>query len=346
MQRGEALAPDLSLPKGCPSDTNFSPFLARNGGQGDGCKGFSTSCLRTMTARVGDTDGWQVGTEQRPGEVVTRQKPDPNAAEGKETAQNGTTVVKIGGSTLGKHDTTLEDLVALQGRGVRPVVVHGGGKVISEWMVRQGVRPRFVRGLRVTDAPSMDIAVAVLTGLVNKSIVASILAMGGKAVGLSGVDGGLLQARIEDPELGLVGTVVEVNTGPITTLIDAGYIPVISPISVHKSSGQVPPDAPLLNVNADTAAGEIAGSIVAQRLVLMTDVDGVLDSSRRRIPRLTERQAIGLMRSNVVDGGMIPKIGACLRALKEVDSAHIIDGRRSHALMESLTGVPVGTRVG
>ena len=115
----------------------------------------------------------------------------------------GTIVVKIGGSTLGSHDTTLEDLVALQSRGVQPIVVHGGGKTISEWMERQGVRPRFVRGLRVTDEPSLDIVVAVLAGLVNKALVASILALNGRAVGLSGVDGGMLRAKVMEPELGL-----------------------------------------------------------------------------------------------------------------------------------------------
>jgi acetylglutamate kinase len=192
----------------------------------------------------------------------------------------------------------------------------------------------------------MDIAVAVLTGLVNKSIVASLLALGGRAVGLSGVDGGLLRARITEPELGLVGGVVVVDPRPIAALVEAGYIPVISPVSVHDPQGPDAPDAPLLNVNADTAAGEIAGAIAAESLVFMTDVDGVLDSSRRRIPRLTARQARGLMRSSVIDGGMIPKIGACLKALNEVSSAHIVDGRHSHALINSLSGVPLGTRVG
>ncbi len=257
----------------------------------------------------------------------------------------GTIVVKIGGSTLGSHDTTLEDLVALQSRGVQPIVVHGGGKTISEWMERQGVRPRFVRGLRVTDESSLDIVVAVLAGLVNKAIVASILALNGRAVGLSGVDGGMLRAKVMEPELGLVGSVMEVCPKPARAMMEAGFMPVIAPVAVRSpeagSRGGL-----LLNVNADTAAGEVALALGAERLVFLTDVAGVMDSSRRVMPRLTPRQAVGLMSSGVVAGGMLPKIGACLRALDEVGSTHIVDGREPHALRDVLNGADLGTRVG
>ena len=271
--------------------------------------------------------------------------PDTEPIQRKGPATNGTIVVKIGGSTLGSHDTTLEDVVEMQRQGFRPVVVHGGGKLIDHWMERQGVRPRFVKGLRVTDRPSLDIVVAVLTGVINKSIVASILALDGKAVGLSGVDGGMLRAKVIDPELGLVGSVVKVDTAPIDAILDSGSIPIIAPVSVH-AAGDSPEEEPLLNVNADTAAGEISAALQAQRLVLMTDVEGVLDSSRRLIPRLTDRQARGLMRSNIVDGGMVPKIGACLKALEHVETAQIIDGRKPHALNEVVSGHALGTRVG
>ena len=257
----------------------------------------------------------------------------------------GTIVVKIGGSTLGAHDTTLRDLVALQQQGVQPIVVHGGGKTISEWMERQGVRPRFVRGLRVTDAPSLDIVVAVLCGVVNKSIVASIAALDGRAVGLSGVDGGMLRAEVMDPELGLVGGVVEVSPEPVRALVEAGFMPVIAPVAVRRPEAGAGGGS-LLNVNADTAAGEIALALGAERLVFLTDVPGVMDSSRRVMPRLTRRQAGGLMGSGVVSGGMAPKIGACLRALDEVGSTHIIDGREPHALRAVLDGADLGTRVG
>ncbi len=261
---------------------------------------------------------------------------------GKEHAANGTTLVKIGGSTLGEHDTTLEDLVAMQRGGAQPVVVHGGGKVVSRWMERQGVRPRFVRGLRVTDEPGLEIVVAVLTGLVNKTLVAAVHAMGGKAIGLSGADGGLIKAVQSDPDLGRVGRVVEVDTGPITAVAAAGYMPIIASVAVSASPGA---DA-LFNVNADTAAGEIASALSAERLVLMTDVAGVQDTSRRVIPRLTRRQAEGLVRSRVIDGGMLPKIDACLTALGRVRTAHVVDGRRPHALRDILAGEPMGTRVG
>ena len=258
---------------------------------------------------------------------------------------HGTIVVKIGGSTLGSDDTALQDLVALQRQGVSPVVVHGGGKVITEWMGKQGVRPKFVRGLRVTDAPSMEIVVAVLTGLINKTLVASLLAAGGKAMGISGADGGMLQAQIKEPELGLVGSVVKVNPEPIKAVLGAGCIPVIAPVAVQ-SSDTSGPSGSFLNVNADTAAGEIAAAFGADRLVLLTDVEGVLDSSRRLIPRLTQRQARGLMHSNLVVGGMVPKLEACLTALKEGSVAQIIDGRRPRALLDALADKALGTRVG
>jgi acetylglutamate kinase len=262
-----------------------------------------------------------------------------------ESSANGTIVVKIGGSTLGDHDTTLEDLVTLQRNGTNPVVVHGGGKVITDWMVKLGLRPRFVRGIRVTDPQSLDIVVAVLTGLINKRLVASITSLGGKAIGISGADGGMLQAKIMDPELGLVGRVVGVNREPIDALLKAQCIPVIAPVSVQLSESSAK-GATLLNVNADTAAGKIAAALGADRIVFLTDVEGVLDSSRRLIPRLTVRQARGLMRSNVVAGGMVPKLEACLTALERNGVAQILDGRKPHALLDTLSGRAMGTRVG
>ncbi len=284
-------------------------------------------------------------------------EPEPGAE-----SQLGTIVVKIGGSTLGSHDTSLRDIAALQRDGVRPVVVHGGGKVVSDWMQRQGVRPRFIRGLRVTDEPSLEIAVAVLTGLVNKQLVAELNGLGGRAVGLSGVDGGMIEARIADPQLGLVGEVARVDPGPIRALADAGYIPVVASIAVSSDGGGEPPSqsstsggrgmaspadrAPqLLNMNADTVAGEMAAALDVERLVMLTDVEGVLDTSRRLIPRLTRRHARRLMDSNVVAGGMVPKIGACLRALDSVSSAHIVDGRRTGALVEAIGDADIGTRL-
>ena len=267
--------------------------------------------------------------------------PDDRPDHRRGPATDGTIVVKIGGSTLGAHDTTLEDLVALQRQGASPVVVHGGGQLISQWMETRGVRPRFVRGLRVTDAPSLEIVIAILAGLVNKELVARIVALGGKAIGISGADGGMLEATVSDPELGLVGTVTRVNTEPVEALLGAGYIPVVAPLGFR--TGQT---ESLLNVNGDTAAGAIAAALGSERLVFLTDVEGVLDSSRRLIPRITERQARGLVRSAVVVGGMRPKIEACLAAVKEGSVTQIVDGRRPGALSRALSGEPMGTRVG
>ncbi len=284
------------------------------------------------------------------GEDMPDPEAAPPAADGspvREPSPGPVVVVKIGGSTLGDHDTTLRDVVELQRRGGRPVVVHGGGKVISEWMAARGVRPRFVRGLRVTDAAVLDIVVAVLAGVVNKSLVSSIQALGGRAVGLSGVDGGLLRAKQGDPDLGLVGDEVAADPEPVRAVLSAGFIPVIAPVAARlPEEDAADAGASMLNVNADTAAGRIAAALDADRLVFLTDVAGVMDSSRRVIPRLTERQAHSLMSSDVVAGGMIPKLEACVTALERVGHARIVDGRRPGALLDSLSGRPVGTRVG
>jgi acetylglutamate kinase len=263
----------------------------------------------------------------------------------KETDASGAIVVKIGGSTLGSHDTTLHDLVTLQKQGVNAVVVHGGGKIISDWMEKQGVRPRFVNGLRVTDAQSLEIAVAVLTGLINKQLVGSLLALGARAIGISGADGGMLKAAIKDESLGLVGAITSVDPEPVFSVMKSGCIPVIAPVAIHyHEDGST--EGNLLNINADTAAGEIAAALHARRLVFLTDVEGVLDTSRRLIPRLTDRQAHSLIVSKVAGGGMIPKLEACLTALKAGGVSQIIDGRRPGALFDLVNNKTMGTRIG
>ena len=248
-------------------------------------------------------------------------------------------VVKIGGSTLGNHDTTLQDLARLQREGRRIVVVHGGGKIISEWMKRHGAMPRFVRGLRVTDGPSLDIVTAVLTGLINKQLVASLTALGARVIGLSGVDGALLQCRIANPELGFVGEVTRVNPEPVACALDAGFIPLIAPVGLHQDNGQ------LLNINGDTVTGSVAQALAASELIFLTDVEGVLDSSGRRMPLINPRQARMLIQSNVARGGMIPKLEACLLAMPPVPSAHVIDGRKPDALLQCISGRVSGTRI-
>lgn len=257
---------------------------------------------------------------------------------------DGPVVVKIGGSTLGSDDTTLEDLVALQRDGVKLIVVHGGGTVISQWMQRQGGVPRFVQGLRVTNAESLEIVTAVLAGLVNTQLVASLMALGGKALGLSGVDGGLLEARMADEELGYVGEVTRVNPQPILQALEGGYIPLVAPVGIHCADGSHYSGS-LLNINGDTAAGELAYALTVERLIFLTDVQGVMDVSGRVMPRLNARNARLLLTSGVVKSGMIPKLEACLRALERVPVAEIIDGRRPGALMNCFRGVLSGTQI-
>ena len=253
-------------------------------------------------------------------------------------------VVKIGGSTLTHRDTSLKDLVALQKQGVRMVVVHGGGNVISQWMQRQGIPPRFVDGLRVTDADSLDIVVAVLTGLINKELVAQIHSLGGRAMGFSGIDGGLLEAYIARPELGYVGEVTRVDPEPILAILDSGFIPMMAPLAFHRLDGSAHAGG-ALNINSDTVAGEVARALAAERLVFLTDVAGVMDGNGRVVPRLDRRRAGNLLRSGVVRGGMIPKLGACLRALETSTYADIIDGREPNALLDCLLGRATGTRI-
>ena len=253
-------------------------------------------------------------------------------------------VVKIGGSILGSHDTTLEDLVGLQRRGVRLVVVHGGGNIITQWMERQGTVPRFVRGLRVTDAKGLEIVTAVLTGLVNKQLVASLLARGGKAFGLSGVDGGLLEAQMADRALGFVGEITKVNPLPVLQALEWGYIPLVAPVGIHHMDGSQYAGS-LLNINGDTVAGELAYAIDAEKLIFLTDVEGVMDGAGRVIPRLDVRSARLLLNSGVVKGGMIPKLESCLRALERVPTTEILDSRKPGALEECFAGGLIGTRI-
>ncbi|MBI2917914.1 MAG: acetylglutamate kinase [Chloroflexi bacterium] len=249
---------------------------------------------------------------------------------------NKTLVIKIGGSTLGAEDTTLEDLVALQAQGWRPVVVHGGGPMISEWSQRLGISPRFEKGLRVTDGPTLQVVVALLGGWINKDLVAHLIALGGNALGLSGVDGRLLEAEVKDPALGLVGEVVRVNPAPVLLALESGYIPVVAPMAVAQG------DAAILNVNGDTAAGELALALKADHLIFLTDVDGVRNGSGTALRRLSPDEAQRLMAQAVISGGMIPKVEAGLRAAAAGIPCRILDGRVAHALAYAVRG-PVGT---
>ncbi len=241
---------------------------------------------------------------------------------------SGPLVIKIGGSTLGSADTTFRDIAGLARQGRVPVVVHGGGAEASRWLEAMGIPSRFERGLRVTDEKVLPVVLAVFAGLVNKRIVAAVNAAGALAVGLSGADGRILECRIADESLGFVGEPVAAHPAAIRALTAAGIVPVISSI------GFVPGEAAdqLVNVNADTIAGEIAASLDAERLVFLTDVPGVLDARGAVVRELSASQARALIADGTVAGGMIPKVEACLHALDLGVSVEIVDGRQSGAL--------------
>jgi acetylglutamate kinase len=241
----------------------------------------------------------------------------------------GPLVIKVGGSTLGAADSTFDDIAALARSGEIPVVVHGGGAEASKWLDRMGIASRFERGLRVTDEETLPVVVAVFAGLVNKRIVASINARGGPAVGLCGADGRLLECRLADPALGFVGDPISVNTAAIEALRSAGFIPVIGPIGFVPGPGT----DQLVNVNADTVAGNIAAALHANRLVFLTDVEGVRGADGQVIPELTGARAAKLIEEGVISGGMIPKVENCLHAARLGVPAQVIDGRIEGALL-------------
>jgi len=253
-------------------------------------------------------------------------------------------VIKLGGSTLGCHDTIVADLVTLQKTGMLPVVVHGGADIVTDWLARLGISTRFVHGLRVTDAGTLKVVIAILAGLVNKELVATVEALGGKAVGLSGIDGGLLEAKVKDAEMGYVGEVVKVNPAPLIAVLKAGFIPVIAPLSLQ-SPPELGENGFVLNVNGDAAAGEIAAILGVEKLIFLTDVAGICNSSGELIHRLSPQEAKTLLASGVASGGMIPKIEACLCALSTVPITRIIDGRVPHALIEEIEERGEGTTI-
>ncbi len=248
-------------------------------------------------------------------------------------------VVKIGGSLLGSGDTCLEDMVTLQKQGLPLVVVHGGGKALTEWQTRLGLKTQFVRGLRVTDKDSLPVVVAVLAGLVNTDLVAQVNILGGKAIGLSGVDGRLIEAEIQDKELGFVGRILRVNPQPVLSLLKEGYIPFIAPIGLDIKNGGP------LNINADTVAGEVAVALGAERLIFLSDVPGVLGENGEPIVHLDHEDAHYLMAKGVIATGMLPKVEACFRARQNGTICRLIDGRESHILLQEMAGQASGTTV-
>ena len=255
-------------------------------------------------------------------------------------------VVKYGGNAMINEELkqqVMEDIVLLWLIGVKVVLIHGGGPEITDMMNKLGKKSEFVDGLRVTDEETIEIVQMVLTGKVNKSLVNLLELKGGKAIGLSGTDARLIEASMKDERLGFVGDVTKINIDPVTGLLERGYIPVISTIGCDKEGN-------VYNINGDTAAAHIAGALEAERLIMMTDIDGILedtDDPDTLIPELTISEAQMLYEKGIISGGMIPKVDCCIEAInKGVKNVVILDGRISHSiLMELLTNEGAGTLI-
>lgn len=255
-------------------------------------------------------------------------------------------VIKYGGNAMVNEQLkqqVMEDIALLWLIGVKVVLVHGGGPEISETMKRLGKQAQFVNGLRVTDKETVDIVQMVLAGKVNKTLVNLLQMKGGHAVGLSGIDGGIIEATMKDEALGYVGKITRIRTQPITDLLEKNYIPVISTVASDRQGNTY-------NINGDTAAAYIAGALNAERLIMMTDIAGILrdkDDPDTLIPALTVTEAKKLFDEGVISGGMIPKVDCCIEAIgKGVKHVVIMDGRVPHSiLMELLTDEGAGTMV-
>ncbi len=273
-------------------------------------------------------------------EVLTQALPYIKRYNGK------TVVIKYGGNAMvNEHlkEQVMEDIVLLWLIGVKVVLVHGGGPEISELMAKLGKVPEFIDGLRVTDKETVDIVQMVLAGKVNKSLVSFLESKGGNAMGISGIDGGLIKATVKNPKLGFVGNITSVNITPVEDLLGKGYIPVISTVASDN-------DGNVYNINGDTAAARIAGALGAERLIMMTDIAGLLkdkDDPSTLIPHVTIQEAEELKKQGVISGGMIPKIDCCIDAISHgVKNVVIMDGRVPHSiLMEILTNEGAGTMV-
>jgi len=257
-----------------------------------------------------------------------------------------TVVIKYGGNAMINEDLkqqVMEDIALLWLIGVKVVLVHGGGPEISQTMKKLGKEAVFVDGLRVTDKETVEIVQMVLAGKINKTLVNLIQMKGGHAVGLSGIDGGIIEAKVKDERLGYVGEITKIRTQPITDLLEKNYIPVISTVASDRMGNT-------FNINGDTAAAYLAGALGAERLIMMTDIAGILedkDDPATLIPSITVSEAKKLYDNGIISGGMIPKVDCCIEALEHgVNNVVIMDGRIPHSiLMELLTDEGAGTMV-
>lgn len=279
-------------------------------------------------------------TSQERAEVLTAALPYIKRYNGK------IVVVKYGGNAMINEQLkqqVMEDVVLLWLIGVKVVLVHGGGPEINDMMKKLGKEPVFVDGLRVTDQETMDIVQMVLAGKVNKTLVNLLEMKGGKAVGLSGMDGRLLQCGIRDERLGFVGEIEKIHINPVTDLLEKGYIPVVSTVGCDKKGNAY-------NINGDTAAARIAGALGAERLIMMTDIAGILrdkDDPSTLIPELSRSDLPALRESGIISGGMIPKVDCCEEALSRgVKVVVVMDGRVPHSILtELLTNEGAGTLI-
>ena len=253
-----------------------------------------------------------------------------------------TVVVKYGGHAMGAGgETFAQDVVLLRQLGMNPIVVHGGGPQINRMLDRLGIKSRFVNGLRVTDAETMEVVEMVLAGTINKQLVAAINAAGGCAIGLCGKDGNLIRAQqvTRNGDIGFVGEPTRIAEGVITGFEKAGMIPVIAPIGVGEAGETY-------NINSDTVAGAVAAAAKAARFLLLTDVPGVLDAGKKLIPELSAAEARRMIADGTISGGMIPKVETCLDAVDQgVEAAVILDGRVPHAILLELFTAGAGTLI-
>lgn len=250
-----------------------------------------------------------------------------------------TLVIKLGGSTLEHQQGILQDILWLQALGAHPVLVHGGGPYINEWLEKLHVPTHFENGLRVTDATTLDVVRMVLLGQVNAGLVLLASQLGGKAIGLSGIDGRMIRARVADESLGLVGEIEAVDPTLVQTLMEQGYIPVVAPLGQSA-------DGSCLNINADLVAAHLAGALHAEKLIFLSNVAGICRTDGSLISELNETEAQQLIEEGVISGGMIPKVSACFDALFAVPNVHILDGREPHVLLRELfTDQGAGTMI-
>lgn len=240
-----------------------------------------------------------------------------------------TLVIKLGGSTLEHQKGVLQDIIWLRTLGANPVLVHGGGPYINQWLDKMHLPTSFIDGLRVTNAETLDIVRMVLLGQVNQGLVLMASQMGGRAIGLSGTDGNMILAHIADERLGFVGEIDVVDPAPIQTLIDQEYIPIVAPLA-QSANGTC------LNINADLVAAHLAGALNAEKLIFLSNVVGICRADGSLISELGEQEARKLIDEGVISGGMIPKVSACLDALCAVPRVHIVDGREAHVLLREL----------